>query len=122
MKIDGLTGEPRRVFRRARKLRVLRYALILGVAGALLINVPTAFSGVCLIKRDTMGLTLKSAGQVPVNKGRAADGTTVETFVSAGGRWSTVHTTTSGHSCVIASGDGWKQQPVIAALVGGQLQ
>ncbi|NJO33210.1 MAG: hypothetical protein HC869_08735 [Rhodospirillales bacterium] len=39
----------------------------------------------------------------------------VELFVSAKGTWTMTSTTTDGMTCVIATGEGWQQQPQTVA-------
>ena len=120
MKIDGLTGEPRRVFRLARRLRLIRYAVILATIGGLIFAAPAAFGGACLMKRDDMGDALKRVDEAPVAIGLGADGQVTEVFVSEAREWSIVVTHPSGLSCVVASGEAWEQIPIAMAVESEQ--
>ena len=61
----------------------------------------------------------------PVSLGLSSTGTLVEILASEGGSWTLIYTRPDGPSCVIATGESWKnitQQPELPATISEQRQ
>jgi hypothetical protein len=53
-------------------------------------------------------------GEVPIAAGVGGNGTLVQLFTTAdGGTWSIIMTSPNGKSCLVASGEGWREMETI---------
>ncbi len=51
----------------------------------------------------------------PVAMGLVSDGNVLEVLASDGGSWTIIVTRPDGKSCVVATGDGWEDVPLLIA-------
>lgn len=51
----------------------------------------------------------------PIAMGLVSDGNVLEVLASNGGSWTIIVTRPDGKSCVVATGDGWEDVPLLVA-------
>ena len=87
----------------------------LGFAGSMLLaTVPASAQQVCLSHDAAVTRLEKEFDEKVVGRGIANGGKAMfELFVSEAGSWSVVVSQPNGHSCVVASGESWRQLPLL---------
>ena len=91
--------------------------MIAAALGAAFLSAPIAAvaQGAPCAPRDVVLETLKKKyGERPVALGVTLSGALVEVLASEAGKWTIIVTAPGGPTCMVASGEGWRQIPAEA--------
>ncbi len=73
---------------------------------------------VCLPRADAVAQLARQFDERAIGRGLSDDGQAmVELYVSDGGSWTVVVTSTAGVSCLVASGQNWSSLPLLAGRI-----
>lgn len=87
-------------------------ALVSGLAAALIVLPTTAGAEMlpCASRDQIVSLLAEDYQEAPEAMGITQDGMLLEVFVSDSRSWTVLLTTTTGVSCIAASGENWERQ------------
>lgn len=107
---------------RSPRKRLNASVLALALAAPLIVAVTTALSGTaeargpqCAPREALLKSLSKNYKEAPVNMGVTSTGSLIEILASPAGSWTILVTVPGGPTCMVSSGDGWRDVPVQVA-------
>lgn len=89
--------------------------IITAVLMATSLALPASAQSVCGERSKFLEHLGSNYREGPVAMGLVSDGNVLEVLASDGGSWTIIVTRPDGKSCVVATGDGWEDVPLLIA-------
>lgn len=89
--------------------------IIAAVLVATSLALPASAQSVCGERNKFLEHLGSNYQEGPIAMGLVSDGNVLEVLASNGGSWTIIVTRPDGKSCVVATGDGWEDVPLLVA-------
>jgi hypothetical protein len=89
-------------------------ALLLATAGTWASAAPLPMLIPCAEREEVVDILGKQYGELRRGLGLTLGGQLLEIFVAKNGHWSALLSYSDGKTCMIAAGEGWQDEPIVA--------